>query len=40
MRGRATDRLASWNERAVMVAVAVATVVLAVVSVVVRDLLR
>ncbi|MGW3209232.1 hypothetical protein [Streptomyces sp. NPDC001135] len=35
---RATDRPASWNGRAVIVAIAVATVILAVVSVVVRDL--
>ncbi|MER6074862.1 hypothetical protein ABT187_39825 [Streptomyces sp. NPDC001817] len=38
--GRATDRPASWNGRAVIVAIAVATVILAVVSVVVRDLPR
>ncbi|MER6573947.1 hypothetical protein ABT288_49455 [Streptomyces sp. NPDC001093] len=37
---RATDRLASGNGRAVIVAIAVATVLLAVVSVVVRDLPR
>lgn len=36
----ATKRLASWNGRAVIVAIAVATVILAVVSVAVRDLPR
>ncbi|MFF3907776.1 hypothetical protein ACFYZJ_17645 [Streptomyces sp. NPDC001848] len=38
--GRAMRRLASWNGRAVIVAIAVATVILAVVSVVLRDLPR
>ncbi|WP_208903139.1 hypothetical protein [Streptomyces incarnatus] len=38
--GRATDRSASWNGRAVIVAIAAATVILAVVSVVVRGLPR
>ncbi|MFI9251227.1 hypothetical protein [Streptomyces sp. NPDC053069] len=37
---RATRRPASWHGRAVVVAIAVTTVILAVVSVVVRDLPR
>lgn len=37
---RTAKRLAPWDARAVMVSIAVATVILAVVSVVVRDLPR
>ncbi|MGW2648522.1 hypothetical protein ACWC2T_27215 [Streptomyces sp. NPDC001393] len=40
VQGRATDRLASWDGRAVIVAIAVTTVILAVVSGVLRDLPR
>ncbi|MGJ5751568.1 hypothetical protein [Streptomyces puniciscabiei] len=40
VRERAAKRVASWNGRAVIVAISVATVILAVVSVVVHDLPR